>query len=185
MPEQKLGTSDTVSAIVTMRPSVSSTVDVGGKFLDVTCRDKFGNVKWRDTAKNLVTDLALIDMGNVYFSGSAQTTTWYAGLLDDSPTLTAGSTLANASGFTEFDEYTGNRKEWVEVISGTSWVNNGTSADFVITGAGGGVGGAFICAGATGTSVLLFCGAALTGGNRVVATADTVAVTYTVALADA
>ena len=184
MPVQKMGASDSASAMVTMRPSVSSAIRAGGIF-HLVCRDRFGNLKWEDDAKNLVTNAGLQHMGNVTFRASSQTTTWYVGLMDDTPVVTAASTLAAPGGFTEFDEYSDNRKEWVEVQSSQSWVNSGTSADFTITGAGGGVGGAFLCAGATSTSVLLFCGAALTGGNRVVATADTVAVTYTVALADA
>ena len=184
MPAQKMGTSDTASAIVTMRPSVSSAVRAGGTF-HLICRDRFGNLKWEDDAKNLVTNAGLQLMGNCMFRASGQTATWYVGLTDDTPVVTAASTLAAPGGFTEFTEYSDNCKEWVEVQATNSWVNSGTSADFTITGAGGGVGGAFLCAGATSTSVLLFCGAALTGGNRVVATADTVAVTYTVALADA
>jgi len=184
MARQNIGTRDVASAIVNMRPQLRANVVVGGVF-QLVCHDRYGNLKWYDTAKNLVTNAGLQHMGNVAFRASSQTATWYVGLMDDTPVVTAASTLAAPGGFTEFTEYADNRKEWVEVQSSNSWVNSGTSADFVINGAGGGVGGAFICAAATGTAAILFCGAALTGGNRVVATADTVAVTYTVALADA
>ena len=160
-----------------------SGVKVGGVF-HLICRDKNGNIKWRDEAKNLVTNVGLQHILDVVFSGGTQETTWYAGLTDASPSPAAADTLAVHSGWTEFDEYTGDRKEWVEVRSSQTLSNSASVASFSITGAGSGVGGAFLCAAATGTSDVLMSVAALSSGNRTVANGDTVELTYTFSAAD-
>ena len=154
----------------------------GGVF-SVICRAKDGTLKWADTAHNLVVNTGLQYLLDTAFAGSAAAT-FYCGLTDDTPTFSAANTMSNRAGWTEFDEYTGNRQEYVDVRTNQTVSNTASTADFPITGAGGGVGGAFLNTGATGSAGTLLCGAALTGGNRVVATADTVSVTYTFTAAD-
>ena len=158
-------------------------IRLSGKF-HLVCRGKDGKIKWEDTSENLVVNEGLQHILDPVFSGGAQVDPWYAGLTDDTPTVAAGDTLASHVGWTEFDEYTGNRQEYVEVRSGQSLTNAASKASFPITGAGGGVGGAFLASVATGTGGTLMCGVALTGGNRVVASGDTVNVTYTFGAAD-
>jgi hypothetical protein len=148
------------------------------------CRDKDGKIKWTDTAKNLVTNAGMQHMLDTEFSGGTAITTWYLGLADNTPTFAAGDTLASHGGWTEFDEYTGDRKAWVEVRSGQTLTNSASVASFAITGAGGGVGGAFLAGAATGTASTLMSGAALSGGNRTVANGDTVELTYQFSAAD-
>ncbi len=163
---------------------MKSGVRLGGVFR-LECREKRGGLKWVDEAPNLVTNAGLQHILDVTFSGSSQTSTWYVGLADNSPSFSAASTLATPGGWTEFDEYSeGARQEYVEVRASQTLSNSASTAAFSITTAGGGVGGAFLAAAATGTSAILMCGAALTGGNRTVADGDTVNVTYTFTAAD-
>jgi len=154
----------------------------GGVFT-VLCHARDGLLKWQDTAKNLVVTTGLQYLLDTAFAGSAAAT-FYVGLVDDTPTFSAANTMSNRAGWTEFTEYTGNRQEYVDVRTNQTISNTASKASFPITGAGGGVGGAFLNTGATGSAGTLLCGAALTGGNRVVATADTVTVTYTFTAAD-
>lgn len=160
-----------------------SKVRLGGVF-SLVCRDKDGRIKWTDKAPNLVTNEGLQHILDTEFTGGTAVTTWYVGLTDNSPTPAAADTLASHTGWTEFDEYTGDRKEWVETRSSQQLSNSASVASFAITGAGGGVGGAFLCSAASGTSGTLMSVAALSGGNRAVAADDTVELTYTFSAAD-
>lgn len=139
---------------------------------------------WSAEAENLVVNAGLQHILDVVFSAASNVATWYVGLTDDTPTVAAADTLASHAGWVEFTEYTGDRQAWVEVRSGQSMTNSASVASFPITAAGGGLGGAFICSVATTTTGTLMCGAALSGGNRVVANGDTVEVTYTFSAAD-
>jgi hypothetical protein len=158
-------------------------VRLGGVF-DLTCYDRYGRVKWRDRAHNLVVNEGLQHILDSTFAAGTQVTTWYVGLTDNSPTPAAADTLASHTGWTEFTEYTGDRQEYVETRTNQQLSNSGSKASFPITGAGGGVGGAFLASAASGTTGTLMCVAALTGGNRTVANGDTVEVTYTFDAAD-
>lgn len=158
---------------------VKDSFKIGGYFT-FECVDSDGNIKWYDKTHNLVVNEGLQDILDVMFVSGTQDTTWFIGLTDDSPTPAAAHTLASHAGWTEFDEYTGDRQAYVPVRSSQTISNTASVAAFAITGAGGGVGGGFLAAGATGTSDVLFSVSALSGGNRTVASGDTVNVTYTV-----
>ena len=54
-----------------------------------------------------------------------------------------------------------------------------TTEKLTISGAGGTVAGAFLCNAATGTTGILFSEGDFTGGDKIVASGDTVNVTYT------
>lgn len=162
---------------------VKTGVRLGGVFSFV-CRDKNGNIKWTDQAKNLVTNAGLQHILDTVFSGGTAVDPWYVGLADDSPSFAAGDTLGSHGGWTEFDEYSDDRKAYVETRTNQQLSNSGSVASFSITAAGGGVGGAFLCSAASGTTGTLMCGAALSGGNRSVASGDTVEVTYTFSAAN-
>ena len=158
-------------------------VRMGGVFA-LECYDPNKQLKWHDTAVKLVTNEGLQHALDVLFTAATQTAAWHVGLMDDTPDVTAGATLATADGFTEFSEYTGGRQEFVDVRAVNTVTNSASTVSFAITGVGGGVGGALLAAASAGTSTILLCGAALTGGNRAVATGDTVVVTYSFTAAD-
>lgn len=160
-----------------------SGVRFGGVF-QLLCRRPDGGIRWLDEAHNLVVNEGLQHILDSTFAAGTQVTTWYVGLADNSPSFAAADTLASHGGWTEFTEYTGDRQEYVETRTDQQLSNSGSKASFPITGAGGGVGGAFLASAASGTTGTLMCGAALTGGNRTVASGDTVEVTYTFDAAD-
>jgi hypothetical protein len=157
---------------------------LGGKFY-IECRDQFGRLKWTDEFPNLVvTEGVQYLLDAAFVSATAQIDPFFVGLTDNSPTFAAGDTLASHAGWVEFDEYTGNRQTYVDVRTGQQVSNSASPASFPITAAGGGLGGAFLAAVATGSADILLSGGALTGGNRVVANGDTVNLTYNFTGAD-
>lgn len=162
---------------------VRSGVRLGGVFTFV-CTDKNGDLKWEAEAENIVVNEGIQHMLDTEFAGGTAIATWYLGLADNSPTFASGDTLATHGGWVEFTEYTGDRKEWVDVRTNQSITNSASVASFAINAAGGGVGGAFLCGAATGTVAELMSGAAISGGNRTVADGDTVELTYQFSGAD-
>ena len=96
-------------------------------------------------------------------------------------TYIAGDTLATHAGWTEFTNYSGNRKAvtfGTPTLADPSVISNSASpSSFTITGGGGTVAGAFLTNVNTGTSGILFSEGDFTGGDKVVSTNDTVNVT--------
>ena len=161
----------------------------GGVF-HVQCFDSAGNLKWEDQMHNLVVNVGLQDMNTQYFKGSSYTAAFYLGLVTgpgSGTTYAAGDTLASHAGWTEFTNYSGSRKA---VTFGTATTadpsvidNSASPAQFVISGAGGTVAGAFLCTVSSGTSGSLFSEADFQSpGDRVVVSGDTLNVTYTFSL---
>ena len=171
------------ASVETLIPSVEKTT-AGGVF-HVVCYDKDGNVKWQDSAHNLVVNEGLQDMNNKYFKGSSYTAAWYLGLYGaaSSNSPSASDTLASHGGWTEETGYSGNRKA---VTFGTPSLadpsvisNSASTASFSIT-ATATIGGAFLCSVATGTSGVLFSAADFQSpGDRSVVNGDVLNVTYT------
>jgi hypothetical protein len=162
----------------------------GGGVFHVQCFDKEGNLKWEDQMHNLVVNVGLQDMNTKYFTGSSYTAAFFLGLITgpgSSTTYAATDTLATHVGWTEFTDYSGNRKA---VTFGTATTadpsvigNSASPAQFSITGSGGTVAGAFLCNVNSGTSGILFSEADFQSpGDRVVVSGDTLNVTYTFSL---
>jgi hypothetical protein len=150
----------------------------------IECYDKNGNLKWNEEFPNLVVNEGLEHTLDTEFSGGTAVTTWYLGLTDGTPTVAATDTLASHAGWTEVTDYTGDRKEWVEVRTGQSMTNSASVAVYAINGTAT-VGGGFLCSVATTTTGVLMSAGAFTGGDRSVASGDTVNLTYTLTAADA
>jgi hypothetical protein len=129
-------------------------------------------------------------MNATYFASATQVATWYVGLITgpgSGTTIAAGDTLASHAGWTEFTNYTGNRKTAVFATATTAdpsvVTNSASPASFIISGGGGTVAGAFLCSVATGTSGTLFSASDFQSpGDRVVVAGDTLNVTYTFSL---
>lgn len=158
-------------------------VRFGGIF-NIVCRDKNGNIKWEDTAKNLVTNVGLQHILDVVFSGGTAVGTWYVGLTDGTPTVAAGDTLASHTGWVEVTAYADNRKAYVEVRSSQTLTNTASKASFAINADSTTIGGAFLCSVATTTTGTLMCAAAFTGGDKAADDGDTLDVTYTFTAGD-
>lgn len=162
----------------------------GGGVFTIQCFDKDGNLKWEDTAHNLVVNTGLQDMNTQYFKGAAYTAALFLGLVTgpgSGTTYAAADTLASHAGWTEFTNYTGSRKQ---VVFGTATTANpsviastASPAAFTISSTGGTVAGAFLCTVSSGTSGTLFSEADFQSpGDRVVVSGDTLNVVYTFSL---
>ena len=157
---------------------------VGGVF-EVECFGPDGKLKWKDTAKNIVTNEGLDHILDVVLHGTTAVSPWYVGLTDGTPTPAAGDTGAVHAGWTEVTAYTGDRKEYVEAAaSSQSVTNSANKASFSIN-ATATIGGAFLFSAATTTTGTLLCVATFTAGDRVAFNGDTLEVQYTISAADA
>jgi hypothetical protein len=178
---------DQVSASLVTRPGLGESVGAGGVYT-VECVGPDGQIKWTDQFNNLVVNQGLANMNGAYLAGSAQTTTWYLGLVTgpgSGTTFAAGDTLASHAGWTENTDYTGNRKV-VTFGSATTAnpsviTNSASPSSFVMTGTAT-IAGAFLASVASGTSGILFSEGDFTGGDKSVASGDTLNVTYTFSL---
>ena len=189
MSKELAKSTDTVTAgmIAGTRPVAKARA--GGVYR-VECVGADGKVKWAEEAHNLVVNEGLQNMVAAYLDAATQTTTWYVGLITgpgSGTTIAAGDTLASHAGWTEFTNYTGNRKTatfGTATTADPSVIDNSASpASFSISGAGGTVAGAFLASVATGTSGILFSASDFQSpGDRVVVSGDTLNVTYTFSL---
>jgi len=186
------------SAVATMAANVADneTVGIEGVY-HVECRDAAGNLKWEESFPNLVNAVGkqlLLDT-LLRTSGTYTTTGPFLGLISGaSPTFTAADTMTSHSGWTEFTNYTvggsavrGTAVFAASTSTGTTPTNVTTSAataiTYTITGAGGTVGGCFLCTGSGASSTqnntsgtLYSAGAFATA--KITTAGDTVSVTY-------
>lgn len=180
---------DTVTAGIIAGTRPVAKARAGGVYR-VECVGADGKVKWVEEAHNLVVNEGLQNMVAAYLDAATQTTVWYLGLITgpgSGTTIAAGDTLATHAGWTEFTNYTGNRKT---VTFGTATTadpsvidNSASPASFSISGAGGVVAGAFLASVATGTAGILFSASDFQSpGDRTVVSGDTLNVTYTFSL---
>ena len=156
---------------------------LGGVF-DFECYDSEGNLRWRESTHNILTNVALNNVLDVYLRAQTQTTTWYMLLIDNSGfvSFAAADTLASHSGWTEVPVstgYTGNRPAWTPAAAASQSIANSSTVNFAILGTYT-IKGAGLASAASGTSGILFCEAAFTGGNQTVNNGDTLKVTYTI-----
>lgn len=181
---------DQVTATLVTRPGLGETVGAGGVYT-VTCVGADGVEKWSDTFHNLVVNQGLANMNGAYFAGTAQTTTWYLGLVTgpgSGTTFAAGDILSSHAGWTESTAYAGNRKAVTfgsptsGSPSGQSAISNSASPSSFVMNATVVIAGAFLASVDTGTSGILFSEGDFTGGDKSVASGDTLNVTYTFTL---
>lgn len=151
----------------------------------VECIGADGLVKWSEIIKNLVMTGGKNDMLDKYFTGSAYTAAWYLGLVNgaSTPTYNAADTMASHAGWTEFTAYSNATRPaptWSAASAGSKAT---TATAFNINGSGT-VAGAFMTTGSaiSGTTGILYSAGNFTGGNRTVASGDTLNVTYTATL---
>lgn len=153
---------------------------IGGVFRFL-CKDVVSGItKWEEEARNLVVDEGCNHMLDVLLHGTTQVDPWYVGL-KLTGTVAAGDTYASHAGWTEFKEYSGDRKEYVEGAAASRQVtNSGSVATFDITSSGIVYGG-LLCSIASkdsGTGTLL-CAADI-ASFRTVDSGDQINVTYTI-----
>jgi hypothetical protein len=190
MPIAKSSMAESIHAGVGKTAQDMEQTGFGGVF-KVTCFDADGNLKWEDQFHNLVVNVGLQYLNDNFFDGSGYSPIWYLGLVNgaSAPSYNAGDTLNSHAGWTELAGsgaiYSGSRKSvtWgaASLATGLSVISNSASPSvFNITGTAT-VAGAFLC-NASSTSLttdILFSEGNFTGGNKSVASGDTVNVTYT------
>jgi hypothetical protein len=160
------------------RPALVEIMPVPAFSYDLVCRDRFGNIKWRETIHNLVTTEGKNDIIDKYFKGSAYTAAWFLGL-KGTGSAAAGDTLASHSGWTEVTPYSGTRPAITfGTTSGGS--NTATAVSISIT-ATATVAGAFLASVNTGSSGKLYSASDF-AASRSVASGDTLNVTPTVSV---
>jgi hypothetical protein len=180
---------DKVGASVLLSGATVSAAGGAGVFT-IQCFDKDGKLKWEEKNPNLVVNEGLQDMNDKYFAGVTYSAAWYLGLITgpgSGTTIDATDTLASHAGWTEFTDYTGNRKAVTfgsATLADPSVIDNSAAPNaFVITAPGGTVAGAFLTSVATGTSGILFSASDFQSpGDRAVVAGDTLNVTYTFSL---
>lgn len=180
---------DKVGASVLLSGAAASSAGGAGIFT-IQCIGQDGKLKWEEKNPNLVVNEGLRDMNDKYFSTPSYTAAWYLGLITgpgSGTTIAAGDTLASHIGWTEYTDYTGNRKAVTfgnATLADPSVITNSNAPSaFVITAPGGTVAGAFLASVATGTSGILFSASDFQSpGDRAVVAGDTLNVTYTFSL---
>lgn len=191
--KNKVKSTDSVAGLVVKNKGFSDGACGGGVF-QFTCFDKDGNLKWEDSAKNLVVNTGLQDMNAKYFSGAAYTADWYIGLITGpgaGNTYAAGDTLASHAGWTEDTGYSGGDRAAATFGTATtadpSVIDNSLSVAVFSINATTTIAGAFLTniEDNTDNVGLLFSESNFTGGDRAVVSGDTLNVTYQFSLADA
>jgi hypothetical protein len=193
MMQNKAKSADSTASSVATFKDFNEGARGGGTF-HFQCFDKDGNLKWEDSAKNIVVNVGLQDMNTKYFKGSSYTAAWYIGLVTgpaSGNTYAAGDTLGTHGGWSEDTNYSGGNRATATFGTATTADpseidNSGSVAVFSITGTTT-VAGAFLTniQDNTDNVGLLFSVSNFTGGDRSVISGDTLNVTYEFSLADA
>lgn len=183
MQNEKINTSIINDASVERNANISDSMNLKNWY-DVECYDSEGNLKWSDRVYNLVTTEGLNDALTKYFKGSSYTAAWYVGLVNggSSPTYAAGDTAASHAGWTEVTAYSESVRQTLTLgtASAGSIDNSASKAVFSINGTAT-VAGCFVISNSTksGTTGVLYGEGNFTGGNKSVASGDTLNVTVT------
>ena len=179
MQSEKINPVDSCAVAVAQGAAQSETLAATGVYT-VECFDADGNLKWSDQIKNLVVTVGRNDLLDKYFSGSAYTALWYLGLINSGGTYSAGDTMASHATWTENTGYAAATRPAPTWNSASAGSKSTTATAFAIN-ATGTIGGAFLTNNNVkgGTTGILYSAGNFTGGNRSVASGDTLNVTYT------
>jgi hypothetical protein len=183
---------DAASGSVGANTGMHDQVEAGGVYV-IECRDKDGQLKWREETHNLVVNVGLQDMNTQYFKGTSYTAAWYVGLITgpgSGVTIAAGDTASSHAGWSENTTYSNATRPAATFGTATTanpsvLSNSASTAQFNINGTAT-IAGAFLINNSTkgGTTGTLFSASKFTSpGDRAVASGDTLNVTYTFSLA--
>ena len=144
-----------------------------------------GKLLWVEEFGNLITNAGKDSILNIYLHGTSQITTWYVGLISDSPTLSAADTISSHSGWTEVTKYSDSaRQEFVEAQSSSQSITNSSNKAVFNINDTVSIGGAFLASDSTkgGSTGLLLSEATFTAGKRDLVNGDVLSVSYTVSI---
>lgn len=183
----KAKASDVVTCALVGNPKSNDTIKAGGVFT-FECFGSDGQLKWTDSFHNIVVSAGLANMNNAFFGASAQTITWYLGLVTgpgSSTTYATSDVLGSHSGWVENASYSGARKAMVfgsATVADPSIITNSASPSSFTFTSSATIAGAFVCSVSSGTSGILFSEGDFGAGDKTVAIGDILNVTYTFTL---
>jgi len=133
-------------------------------------------------SKNSVVTVGKNSILDVQFGAATQISTWYFGLINNTPTPTLldADTLASHTGWTEWTGYAGNRKEWVDAAAASGSKGTSSLASFTIN-ASGTLFGAFLASVDSGTSGTLWAHTEFPDPVPVI-NADVIKLNYTISI---
>jgi hypothetical protein len=142
---------------------------------------------WEDVSENIVVNIGLDYLIQTGLANGTQISTWFAGLMYATPTVSATGTMASHAGWTECTVYSAAaRPAWVEASIALGTLGNSASKAGYTISAAVTVGGVFLISTNTkgGTLGTLYSGVAFSGGDRSLAADDKLEVTYNQSVAD-
>ena len=152
------------------------------------CVDKYGNFKWEEEAKNIVTDTGIHHIMEAGLTtNSTEVVDWYIGLIGTSATNVSDThTMGAHTGWTETTEYSEDtRPEWSKTLSAQTCGNTGAKATFTLQVDGTTIGGAFICSSKTaGSTEGILLSAAAFGSKKTGDSGDKLEVSYKIVGSD-
>ena len=171
----RLKMGDAASANMIARAGGGANIQFQGMY-HVECHDKYGNFKWDDYAKNVVTTTGIKHIMGLLGNDTTIITNWYLGLLS-STAITSTNVIGNV---TEATEYTGARKAWTNGLTVNTLSNTGNLATFTMDKDATTVEGCFLCSSNTngGSAGILLSGAPFAGGTKIGSSGDVLTVTY-------
>ena len=156
-------------------------VNAGGRYT-FECIGPDGQVKWRDEIQNTVVTVGKNDLLDKYLAGSSYTATWFLGLIDltSYSAISAADTAASHAGWVEAVPYSNSTRPAPSWNAASAGSKASTATAFNIN-ATATVKGAFLISNSTksGTTGTLYSAGLFSGGDRAVASGDTLNVTYT------
>lgn len=161
-----------------------SGLGIGGTFF-AECFKADGTLRWKDKAKNIIPNVVLNDILNVYFAQSSNTSAFSIGLVDNNgfSAFAATDTMASHTGWSENQQISnGSRPTWSPGAAASQAISNPTAAVFNMTPTSGcTIKGFFLTSNNTlgGTSGNLVATAALTA-PQACNNGDTLKCTYAI-----
>lgn len=180
MHSEKVDAQDSTGVTLIRGGETTEQLAVTG-YYDVKCFNSQGNLKWSDTIENLVVTVGKADLLNVYMASATQTTTWYLGLVDNSPSpsYVNEDTMSSHAGWAESVAYS-NATRPTAVFTATATNSISTAATTFNINASATIAGAFLTTNSTksGTSGTLYSAGSF-AVSRSVVSGDVLLVTYT------
>jgi len=179
---EKMKIADAVSGVIGRGAEERESMELHGTY-HVTCHGPDGKIKWEDDIKNLVTTAGKNLSLDTILAGSAYTAAWYVGLVSSVSytAIAAADTMASHAGWTEDVSYS-NSTRVAPTFSAASAGSKATSAAAAFTiNATATIKGCFMNSVSTksGTTGTLLSAGLFSGGDKAVASGDTLNVSYT------
>lgn len=188
---EKLSAAVSCDAMISRGLAAVEKMELFGRY-EVECRDKDGNLKWKDHINNLITTVGKNDLLDKYLAGSSYTAAFYLGLISSVSytAVAAGDTMSSHAGWLEagaanvpiYSQSARPTAAWASASSGSKALS--AALVYTIATTGGTLKGCFLTTVATkdGTTGILFSAGLFSGGDKVVAVADSLSVSYSLAV---